>query len=262
MNNLFKLMYLITFSSISYAKNPSFSCDESNTGVEKTICSDPGLSVLDSRLSDLFKQNLSKGNSDGLKKSQLQWLKRRDKCLDKECIRREYNNRISFFDAFIHSQFQLKTVGSNVEVLAYNQKFILEDIVYGGQSITDVFKLKADGNFAVCTDYTASVVKQKECQIFHVLKNGIAWKSYLVVKLNYPVNFSVTRVTLPERYAFTPKNQVFMADLIESNEKYLKYNNKKTMVRIIDYNGIFTKEEELPMSNLDYFNNIENKLDL
>lgn len=73
----------------------SFDCAKAKSIQEKLICSNPDLSNADSDLAGIYKKALSvSADKDALKKSQLQWIKTRDVCVDINCMLLTYRNRI------------------------------------------------------------------------------------------------------------------------------------------------------------------------
>lgn len=75
---------------------PSFDCSKAGTFIEKTICSNQELATLDGTMANLYKNAILDAiNPEEIKKEQRSWLKNnRDKCLDIECLKQEYHNRI------------------------------------------------------------------------------------------------------------------------------------------------------------------------
>jgi uncharacterized protein YecT (DUF1311 family) len=87
---VFGLLFLITT-----AQAESYDCSKASTKVEKLICSDYDLSILDDDLSEayvralnhpLFKEQTIQG--------QRQWLEERDACRDAECVEEAYEARL------------------------------------------------------------------------------------------------------------------------------------------------------------------------
>lgn len=91
---------LLVFLS-SLANSASFNCDKAASKTEKMICSDIDLSNQDSKLGQLYKQLES---TDKLKKSQRQWMKDRNVCVDSQCLRTSYQLRISEFEKQVLKQ--------------------------------------------------------------------------------------------------------------------------------------------------------------
>ena len=70
---------------------------EPSTQVERLICGDKELAMLDVLLNQLYTKAMDSGkDSEGLKASQIEWRESaRDKCEDKECLVIAYKNRNS-----------------------------------------------------------------------------------------------------------------------------------------------------------------------
>ena len=78
------------------AQAVSFDCQKAATFVEKAVCQDPVLSVLDDKLSAAFNTALNNSsNPKALKKQQLNWLKtKRNICQTNACLEKAYSERI------------------------------------------------------------------------------------------------------------------------------------------------------------------------
>lgn len=89
------LLSLITCST-SYAA--SFDCEKVSSSVEKLICSDYTLNRLDDFLSWNFKMAMNSEMPDTvkteIKRTQLDWLEKRNECTDAQCIKMMYSKRI------------------------------------------------------------------------------------------------------------------------------------------------------------------------
>jgi len=75
----------------------SFDCAKAGSDVEKLICQDPGLLLLDEQLEQAYQSAVkSTGNAKALKSQQQQWLvKIRDQCQEKSCLQDAYQTRIA-----------------------------------------------------------------------------------------------------------------------------------------------------------------------
>lgn len=75
----------------------SFDCNSEKTNIEKLICSNSEISVLDNDLSKAYfdTKNIAK-KPNLFKKNQLEWLKKRNKCKNESCIINEYKVRKDF----------------------------------------------------------------------------------------------------------------------------------------------------------------------
>lgn len=88
---------------------PSFDCARAS-GVERTVCAEPRLAILDGRLSELYHRALQAAPNDAqeTRKAQRAWLRKRDEACAKSaatalCLDGYYRNRIDQFD---HEQRQ------------------------------------------------------------------------------------------------------------------------------------------------------------
>ena len=77
--------------------SPSFDCQKASTAVEKLICDDEGLSLLDKKMAGLYSIGLKKQDfSQSFRNGQRIWIRDyRNKCRDKECLISTYNKRIA-----------------------------------------------------------------------------------------------------------------------------------------------------------------------
>ena len=75
----------------------SFDCNSEKTNIEKIICSNSEISVLDNDLSKAYfdTKNIAK-KPNLFKKNQLEWLKKRNKCKNESCLINEYKARKEF----------------------------------------------------------------------------------------------------------------------------------------------------------------------
>lgn len=101
MQNIFKTLFFITLlTNLANAKNakeakPSFDCAKATTKVEKMICNDESgeLQNLDRQISQSYqiaKAKLDKNGKKALLDSQKSWLKTRQRCEDKECLKKAF----------------------------------------------------------------------------------------------------------------------------------------------------------------------------
>lgn len=92
------ILFAYMTANITEAAAASFDCTKAGTAIEKQICSDPLLSKLDDALGSNYSRMLAANIGDGAKKDlrskQLDWLKMRNKCQNKNCIVEAYLNRI------------------------------------------------------------------------------------------------------------------------------------------------------------------------
>ncbi|MCY0910315.1 lysozyme inhibitor LprI family protein [Massilia antarctica] len=93
------IVLMLFASACSFSSAASFDCALAATTVEKTICADDQLSLLDSQLAQSYMEAKSSSSSaDLLKSEQRAWLATvRNKCADAECLRQAYTVRIAHF---------------------------------------------------------------------------------------------------------------------------------------------------------------------
>lgn len=81
-------------AQVSYAA--SFDCSKASAKVEKMICADPKLSMLDEEMGKVYAEALRKApDSAVLKSEQRAWLKERNGCADTQCLELKYSGRIA-----------------------------------------------------------------------------------------------------------------------------------------------------------------------
>ncbi|MEA3152471.1 MAG: hypothetical protein QOK44_60 [Betaproteobacteria bacterium] len=102
-------MLKIIFSAIlliaPHVHAASFDCAKRVTAVEKAICDDPALTQLDDQLAKAYEQVLDKVNDrTALVASQRIWLQQRDRCIDKRCLQRAYQDRLNDVKAIALTQ--------------------------------------------------------------------------------------------------------------------------------------------------------------
>ena len=89
---------IVLWGFLQSAIPSTFPCTQAATPVEKAICGDSNLSKLDDRLSTAYAAALNTATAQDAKSrlvsSQQAWLDRRNRCIDKRCLRRTYEERI------------------------------------------------------------------------------------------------------------------------------------------------------------------------
>lgn len=81
-----------------HSYSAGFDCAKAGTWVEKTLCADPQLSDLDSRLMLAYRQALPQAS--GVKSAQITWLTSvRNACQDIACLKQAYTSRLAELDA-------------------------------------------------------------------------------------------------------------------------------------------------------------------
>lgn len=77
----------------------SFDCAKATTEVEKEICADTELSILDDRLAAAYRRALVVAtDKDALRREQREWLAKRDACLGQNCLKTEHESRMAELD--------------------------------------------------------------------------------------------------------------------------------------------------------------------
>jgi uncharacterized protein len=93
-NMMKKILIVLFFLGISVF-GASFDCVKASSHVEKMICADVKLSLLDENLSQVFKKAINAtDDQDQLKKEQFAWMKERNKCQDISCVQSLYSSKI------------------------------------------------------------------------------------------------------------------------------------------------------------------------
>lgn len=79
---------------LASAQAASFDCAKASTKVEHMICGDAELSGLDEKLAQAYKAALKdQSKVEAVKKTQKQWMKERNACVDAACIKKAYETR-------------------------------------------------------------------------------------------------------------------------------------------------------------------------
>ena len=74
---------------------PSFDCMKARGRIEKAICEEPSLSMLDRRLQEVYSLALTQtSNPSDVKRAQRRWLDTRDDCKDSSCLLERYATRL------------------------------------------------------------------------------------------------------------------------------------------------------------------------
>jgi len=97
--------FLLVLLLADVASATSFDCTKATTAIEKKICGSTKLSVLDSRLGDIYIAALKKTSDvKALKQQQRDWLKTRNACKDNACLTEQYQQRIGDLALMAFSQ--------------------------------------------------------------------------------------------------------------------------------------------------------------
>lgn len=104
MNGVFKgvltlCLCAIGFTWLGTAHAASFDCAKARTHVEKMICANSDLSEWDSLMAEQYRLSLIfKNEAEWAKRTQLSWLKQRNKCQDVACVKKAYLDRMYELD--------------------------------------------------------------------------------------------------------------------------------------------------------------------
>lgn len=80
----------------SCAGAAGFDCAQASSAVERTVCADPRLSLLDETLAVEFRNLLGVvADPAALRERQRAWLAERDACADEQCLERLYERRVA-----------------------------------------------------------------------------------------------------------------------------------------------------------------------
>lgn len=95
-----KSLFILSMMACSTSYAASFDCNKSTSDVEKMICSDHKLSRLDDYLSQNYKiamgPDMPEGSKSKIRKSQIDWLDKRNTCTDTQCIEKMYSKQIDY----------------------------------------------------------------------------------------------------------------------------------------------------------------------
>ena len=95
-----KSLFIFSMMACSTSYAASFDCNKATSNVEKMICSDNKLSRLDDYLSQNYKIAMGPDMPDGekfkIRKSQIDWLDKRNSCIDIQCIEKMYSKQMDY----------------------------------------------------------------------------------------------------------------------------------------------------------------------
>ena len=127
----------------------SFDCAKARTKVEHLICGNAELSKLDEKLNTAYKTVLQeKRYARSIKKAQIHWMKKRNKCADAECVKHEYESRLY--------ELTMKVEQDNASVQAKNTD--------AGEVSLDGLSLIYSRDQAVCERATKLLPSDKVCR--------------------------------------------------------------------------------------------------
>lgn len=87
----------------------SFDCARASTNVERMICGDVSLAIMDGELGDYYQiiwRQADGAERSRLGRSQLAWLDLRDACHDRQCIVRAYEKRLATLEKLLEARRQ------------------------------------------------------------------------------------------------------------------------------------------------------------
>lgn len=96
------IKYLLIFNFVlcSTAYAASFDCTKATSDVERMVCSDHKLNRLDDFLSQNFNiamnSEMPESVKSDIRKTQGEWIERRDSCTDEQCVKNMYSRRIDY----------------------------------------------------------------------------------------------------------------------------------------------------------------------
>ena len=115
----------------------SFDCVNAGTKVEKMICSNADVSVMDEQLTEAYKKAMETvSDKEALKKQQVKWLKEiRNKCLDYECLVQAYPSQVELLKASsgpsLGKQAVISLVHASAASTVNSKKPMTFKLVYG-----------------------------------------------------------------------------------------------------------------------------------
>ncbi|HDS4829247.1 TPA: DUF1311 domain-containing protein, partial [Citrobacter koseri] len=95
-----KSLFILSMMACSTSYAASFDCNKATSNVEKMICSDHKLSRLDDYLSQNYKiamgPDMPEGSKSKIRKSQIDWIDKRNACTDTQCIEKMYSKQMDY----------------------------------------------------------------------------------------------------------------------------------------------------------------------
>ncbi len=136
----------------------SFDCAKASSKIEKMICTDESLSVLDEQLSSAYKTALeAESDKASFKQEQLSWLKTRNACTDTACLIQSYQSRIAVLGGGSITA-QEKRASKNSSTVAAN---IPEKNRIENKKLPLTFKLTEGDSYPLCQPYVDMLNKTK-----------------------------------------------------------------------------------------------------
>ncbi|WP_037035558.1 lysozyme inhibitor LprI family protein [Rahnella sp. WP5] len=95
-----KSLFILLMMSCSASYAASFDCNKATSNVEKMICSDHKLGLLDDYLAKNYRISMGPDMPEEsklkIKKSQMEWLNKRNACTDTQCIEGLYSRQMDY----------------------------------------------------------------------------------------------------------------------------------------------------------------------
>lgn len=95
-----KSLFILSMMACSTNYAASFDCNKAASDVEKMICSDHKLSLLDDYLAKNYRISMGPDMPEEsklkIKKSQVEWLNKRNSCTDTQCIEGSYSRQMDY----------------------------------------------------------------------------------------------------------------------------------------------------------------------
>jgi uncharacterized protein len=105
------LLAIAVFGFFQHARAASFDCKKAGNKIERAICQDPEISMLDEELSKAYK--VVREREKEIVKEQRAWLKIRNKCADTACLKKTYSERVAYLVS--RSKVKESNIGAKFE---------------------------------------------------------------------------------------------------------------------------------------------------
>lgn len=118
MKTVFLILTLASFTTSAIAA--SFDCSNATKPIEKTICRNPTISSLDSRLGVVYGADVARADErqkERLVKEQKHWLRfTRNNCGDETCFKHAYWSRLAELETFFNQRPPISTEANKAEL--------------------------------------------------------------------------------------------------------------------------------------------------
>jgi uncharacterized protein YecT (DUF1311 family) len=138
-----KLLLILVLTTLSLF-GASFDCTKATTKVEKMICQDEELSKLDEKLSEVYTSFYLLTKE--IKTDQRAWMKQRNQCQDRNCIKESYQTRIQELTTSLANQKTFpKLYLDAMKEAQENMQIVWNPIIFSEQKRIDAgLKFKDD----------------------------------------------------------------------------------------------------------------------